>query len=150
MLSDIEPVLVQASHGKRLANFLVDIAGFYIVAFIVLVIVAIINPGAFEHIDRSFQLSFINQMAIQCAYGFYTGLVEGLFRGKSLGKLITGTRAVTEDGRPATMRVTLLRGLIRAVPFEPFSALGTPSFPFHDRWSNTLVIDEKASMLPNA
>jgi hypothetical protein len=32
------------------------------------------------------------------------------------------------------------------VPFEAFSALGTPSYPWHDKWTRTVVIDEKASI----
>ena len=73
---------------------------------------------------------------------------EALFKGKSLGKLITGTRAVNEDGSDISAKTALLRGLSRIVPFEAFSALGNPSYPWHDKWTNTYVIDEKASNRP--
>ncbi|HEX9513187.1 MAG TPA: hypothetical protein VF939_22005 [Puia sp.] len=33
------------------------------------------------------------------------------------------------------------------VPFEVFSALGSPCHPWHDRWTDTLVIDERLSQL---
>ena len=75
-------------------------------------------------------------------------LVEALFKGKSLGKLITGTRAVNEDGSNLSAKTALLRGLSRAVPFNAFSALGTPSYPWHDKWTNSYVIDEKESNRP--
>jgi hypothetical protein len=37
---------------------------------------------------------------------------------------------------------------VRLVPFEQFSALGSPSYPWHDRWTKTIVIDEKLTTLP--
>ena len=45
-------------------------------------------------------------------------------------------------------RIAFLRSLCRLVPFEPFSALKKPSYPWHDRWTRTLVIVEKLSNLP--
>jgi hypothetical protein len=45
-------------------------------------------------------------------------------------------------------RIAFLRSLSRLVPFEPFSALKKPSYPWHDRWTRTLVIVEKLSNLP--
>ncbi|HEY4334693.1 MAG TPA: RDD family protein, partial [Puia sp.] len=74
--------------------------------------------------------------------------IEYLGQGKTLGKLITGTRAVNEDGSFITFKTALLRSLSRMVPFEPFSAFGDPSYPWHDRWTRTYVIDDKQSRLP--
>ena len=84
-------------------------------------------------------------MLIQVIYGTYMFIIEALMKGKSIGKLITGTRAVRQDGYALTLRDAQLRGLCRMVPFNPFSALGNPSYPWHDRWTRTYVIDEKLS-----
>jgi uncharacterized RDD family membrane protein YckC len=70
-------------------------------------------------------------------------LIEAMFRGKSIGKLITGTKAVNEDGSDISFAKAFERGLARMVPFEAFSALGEPSYPWHDKWTKTFVIDEK-------
>ena len=70
---------------------------------------------------------------------------ETLFKGKSFGKLITGTRAVNLDGSLITVRTAMLRALSRAVPFDVFSALGTTCNPWHDKWTDTMVMDEKRS-----
>jgi uncharacterized RDD family membrane protein YckC len=79
-------------------------------------------------------------------YALYMGLVEGVFKGKSLGKLITGTKAVNMDGSKISFATAFARGCSRAVPFCVFSAFGTPCYPWQDKWTNTLVIDEKKSI----
>ncbi|RYX87593.1 hypothetical protein EON73_01090 [bacterium] len=76
-------------------------------------------------------------------YGLIMFAIETAFRGKTLGKLITGTRAINIDGTDISMPKSLLRNFIRAVPFNALSALGSPSKPWHDSWSDTLVVDEK-------
>ena len=68
-------------------------------------------------------------------YGLYMFIVEAMFKGKTLGKLITGTRAVNEDGSNLSAKTAFFTGLSRVVPFEAFSALGTPSYPSHDKWT---------------
>ncbi|WP_431211724.1 RDD family protein [Puia sp. P3] len=78
------------------------------------------------------------------------GLIEGLTRGKSLGHLLTGTRTVNGDGTRISFKTAILRGLTRAVPFEVFSALGSAAYPRHDRWTRTIVVDERVSSLPEA
>lgn len=71
-------------------------------------------------------------------YLFYYTICEKAFRGITLGKLISGTRAVRSDGKELTNKDTILRSLSRMVPFEVFSGLG--SAPWHDTWTKTTVI----------
>ncbi|HEV8508744.1 MAG TPA: RDD family protein, partial [Chitinophagaceae bacterium] len=73
-------------------------------------------------------------------YGMYMGLIEAVFKGRSIGKLITGTIAVNNDGSRINGQTALLRGLSRAVPFNALSALGSPCYPWHDRWNKTYVV----------
>jgi uncharacterized RDD family membrane protein YckC len=70
-------------------------------------------------------------------YIVYYTLCEKLFKGYTLGKLITGTKAVRLDGSALRFKDALLRSLRRMVPFEVFSGFGTP---WHDSWTNTTVI----------
>ena len=108
----------------------------------------VIFPGAGESVDTdSAGFDLFDRLASMALYGLYIGAVEALFGGKSLGKLITRTRAVNDDGTRISTGTAFLRGLSRAVPFSAFSALGTPCYPWHDRWTHTLVIDEKASVI---
>jgi uncharacterized RDD family membrane protein YckC len=141
--------IVQASTGKRLANYLIDLVFFYIIFAVVLFGIIIGNPETAETLDDdSIGTDFMLRLLTLISFGLYMFLVEMIFKGKSLGKLITGTRAVNEDGTPISPGTALLRGLSRMVPFEQFSALGNPSYPWHDKWTRTYVIDEKASKIP--
>jgi uncharacterized RDD family membrane protein YckC len=153
LFDDMQYRLVQASMGKRFLNYLIDVIVFGVLIFIALMVIATFNPQLIETLikkNETGDLSFVQQLLIQVIYGTYMFIVEALFKGKSLGKLITGTRAVKQDGSPLMLREAQLRGLCRMVPFNAFSALGSPSFPWHDRWTKTYVIDEKLSRYPVA
>jgi uncharacterized RDD family membrane protein YckC len=50
--------------------------------------------------------------------------MELAFKGRTIGKLITGTKAVNEDGTEMSPKTIVIRSLIRMIPFELFSALG--------------------------
>jgi len=151
LFDEMQFIIVRASVGKRFLNYVIDAFVFAILFFIVLVILGTMNPSALESFikkNENGDYSLVEQLLIQVIYGTYMFIVEALFRGKSLGKLITGTRAVKQDGSPLELRDAQLRGLCRMVPFNAFSALGNPSNPWHDRWTKTYVIDEKLSRYP--
>ena len=150
ILKEFEVNLVQASTGKRLANYIIDLFVFYILFILFTILIAYNSPETLEDINTESSGSglldrLLDRLLTMLIYGLYMFLIELLFKGKSLGKLITGTRAVNEDGSAITLKSAFLRGISRAVPFDQFSALGTPSYPWHDKWSDTYVIDESQS-----
>ena len=147
LLADLELNLVQAGSGKRLANYFIDLIVFYILMFCFGVFLAALDSNASEDIN-SVRGPLLDRLISLIFYGISMGLIEGLFRGKTLGKVITGTRAVNEDGSRISFLTGFLRGLSRAVPFDAFSALGQPPYPWHDRWTNTYVINERESRFP--
>lgn len=75
-----------------------------------------------------------------CIICLYT-LMEGSTKGRSLGKLVTRTQVLKEDGSIITYKDAFLRSLCRIVPFEMFSALG--GYPWHDRWTKTIVVKKR-------
>src|SRR5690606_37410582 len=91
--------------------------------------------------DGGFNL--LGRLVVLLFYGAYMGLIEAMFKGRSLGKLITGTIAVNEDGSRISALTAFLRGLSRAVPFNVFSALGSPCYPWHDKRNKTYVVEYK-------
>ena len=134
--------LAQASMAKRFVNYFIDVVAF---ASVVGFAWGVVSPETINAVEED---SLVFNIAFLLGYGIYMFAIEAVSGGKSLGKLITGTRAVNEDGTNVTVKAALLRGLCRAVPFNAFSALGNPSYPWHDRWTNTYVIDEKESNRP--
>ena len=150
MLSEFEVNLVQASTGKRFANYFIDTMVVMAITILLLAIYYIIAGLPAENGSGNSTASFLQTIIYSLIFAVIFGLIEGLFKGKSLGKLITGTRAVNADGTTISFSTAFLRGLSRIVPFEPFSALGSPSYPWHDKWTGTYVVDEKESTLPRA
>lgn len=131
----------RVSHMKRLGNYIIDLIVFYIVIIFLGAFLGFIFPDFFSDInfddpiiglwDRFFTLVF---------YALYMGISETIFKGRSIGKFATGTRVVNLDGSAITARTAFLRGLSRAVPFAAISALGSPSNPWQDKWTNTMVV----------
>ena len=138
--------LVRATSGQRLANYIIDIFVFYGLFIVLGVILALLSPSTIENMDTASSGSgLLDRLFSLILYALYMGLLEALSKGKSLGKLITGTRAVNIDGSKISFSTAFARGFSRAVPFCAFSALGNPCNPWQDKWTNTMVIDEKKS-----
>jgi uncharacterized RDD family membrane protein YckC len=140
-----EPQLVPASHGKRLVNYVVDqLTCIFLILFIMLAIRST-NLALGDAILARLTTGFAGNLTITFFYALFMSIQESLLGGKTLGKLITRTRAVEEDGSRLSAEKAFLRNLIRCVPFNPLSALGRPARPWHDRWSHTMVVDEDQS-----
>ncbi|MDF2187585.1 RDD family protein [Paraflavitalea sp. CAU 1676] len=68
---------------------------------------------------------------------YYT-IFEYANKGRTLGKMATGTLAIREDGNHLTVKDALLRSLCRLIPFEFISAFGRRAW--HDSLTRTLVV----------
>lgn len=144
----VETVYVRASTGKRFANYLIDLFAFYMVAIAIIIFMAVLSPTGIDGlVDDSAGSQLVDRLLFLVGYALFMSIVEALFKGKSLGKLITGTRAVNLDGTGISAGTAFGRGFSRAVPFCVFSAFGNPCDPWQDRWTNTMVIDQKASKI---
>jgi uncharacterized RDD family membrane protein YckC len=127
-----------ATTGQRLVNFLIDLIVFYLLNIVVFfalgVYMSFIGGDIVAMLSNKITLYSIvlfNEFVI------YT-LIEGVSHGRSLGKLITGTRAVQSDFSPITFKQAALRSLCRMIPFEPISGLSNN--PWHDSITGTTVI----------
>ncbi len=92
--------------------------------------------------ENSFTVLALGYLIAMVNYLVYYTFCEKVFNGYTLGKLITGSRAVRQDGKELTFRDAFLRSASRLVPFEAFSALGGGS-PWHDKWTKTMVIKSR-------
>ncbi len=149
-----EPVikLVPASFMKRLANFLIDIIIFSFILSTIMILAKPVYP-LYDKIMNQQPISLTEQLLMRFFYGLYLSIMEAALKGKSIGKYLTGTRAVTAAGLPIHSQTAFVRGLVRIIPFEEFSAITfnfSPPYPFHDRFSGSIVIDEAASILPKS
>lgn len=150
-LLDLESEHVRASTGKRFANYLIDLIIFYILAFLVGMLLAVLAPSVIDNLAEEEEGGFniMERLISLVFYGLYMGIVEAAFNGKTIGKFITKTRSVNLDGTQISKQTAFARGLCKAVPFCAFSALGSPSNPWQDKWTNTMVIDERQLNIPS-
>lgn len=136
-----------ASTGQRFLNMLIDnilmnyglsylsgsIVGYLLGTFFPDFAVSLFSePESSEVILFGVIVAYFNHII------YYT-FCEKLFRGYTLGKLITGTRAIRIDGKELTFKDTVLRSLVRLVPFEALS-IWFGNGLWHDRWTKTMVI----------
>lgn len=139
------PRIVLAGKGKRLTNYIID----YFVIMGVFIGILSIAPSLGIEIDlepdpnTSISLP-LNLLNITITV-FYYILAEGGNGGVTIGKMVTRTRAVRQNGDPMDMNDVLLRSICRIVPFEPLSFLGSLPLGWHDKWTKTIVIDESLS-----
>ena len=130
--------LEPATVGQRFLNYIIDVIVLYIVSFgmATMLIIFMYATGKDTGDDGAFQeLLFLMMFVLVILY--YT-FVEGTSRGRSVGKLITRTKAVKEDGSEISWKEAFIRSLCRIIPFEPFTGFG--GYPLHDRISHTRVI----------
>ena len=141
---------IQASQGQRFLNLLIDVlfmrfllskATGYLFGYIL----AAVAPDFLQKVayevsfgDRGWRFWMLSILLGYFNYLIYYSFCEKAFKGYTLGKLITGTRAIRDDGKELTFKDALLRTLSRIVPFEAFSGFGDR--PWHDSWTNTTVV----------
>lgn len=133
--------LIIATSSKRLFNLIIDYLGAYCFTYLIGYVLGLSNVISGNESDEFYSfMGFI-------IWGLYYMIFELLFSGKTLGKLITRTRVVVNDGKVLTLKHVFIRTLIRFIPFEALSFLSTKSnqgrsIGWHDTWSNTLVIED--------
>lgn len=139
-LSDLQE-LRSANMERRFANLVIDQVAAVVCGFLVFIIAAFVF-GIFLGLGVSddAESAFISVAMILMFPGamLYYIVAEAMFKGQTLGKLITGTRAVRLDGSPVTWKDALFRTLCRIVPFEVFSGFDTVTW--HDKWTGTRVV----------
>ena len=149
LLDDLQPEMIHASTGKRFLNFVIDTIGFYAMMILLGITMAVISPESFEpdaYGNDSFD-GFGWNVAGFVLFLLYYLLFEFATGGRTLGKFVTGTKAVMADGSRIDFSTSLKRNAIRLVPFELFSYFGSPCEPWHDRWTDTMVMDIKKTNL---
>ena len=132
-----------ASTGQRLGNMFLDSIFNLIIIFVIGFMAVVTAPLLGLRNSFKGMNDYLPGIIISFLYYF----PQEAFSGRTLGKMITGTKAVNEDGTKLTFGRALGRTLCRYIPFEAFSFLGGNGRPrgWHDRISRTKVISIKKS-----
>lgn len=124
-----------ASKWLRLLNLLIDYIAFWVLGLVVgMVIIYVFGMENAHWLEggSGFTIGILVPLA-------YYILVEGA-TGRTLGKLVTGTRVVNAAGGTPSFKQILGRSLARFIPFEAFSFLGDDGRGWHDSIPDTYVI----------
>ncbi len=127
-----------ASQGKRFTNRLIDFIFIMILGFVIGMILALVSPNTLHGLEQGGKLT-------EYAFGILVGMIYytlfEMITGRTLGKLITGTKVVDEQGNMPQPERILLRSLCRYIPFDAFSFLGGDGTGWHDTLSKTRVVE---------
>ncbi|MEN6496436.1 MAG: RDD family protein [Thermoguttaceae bacterium] len=121
-----------ASRSQRFVNYVIDYFFIMVLSFVLgFVLANIMDAEALDSIPG-------------LAWGLLVVLIyfvplEAAF-GRSLGKIITGTKVVAIDGSDPGIGQIIGRTFARMIPFEQFSFLGREAIGWHDRLSGTRVV----------
>lgn len=123
-----DPEQYLASAGNRLANYILDRIGAYVLVFLV------ISVSEVGYLSEGLSGAFLLLSLLA-----YWVLFE-YFLGKTPAKFLTRTKVVTRDGRRPSFLAILGRTFCRLIPFEQFSFLGSRAVGWHDSLSQTRVV----------
>ncbi|RYJ41332.1 RDD family protein [Flavobacterium beibuense] len=132
--------------GKRFANYVIDTIVFYVIIFIIAALAGLMSGilgidgplmwistiGAGEELLLNLSVLYI-----------YSTFMESLTQ-RTIGKYITGTKVVMQDGSKPKIGTILLRSLCRFIPLDAFTFFGDKSRGWHDSLSKTYVVDAKS------
>ncbi len=133
----------RASLSQRFFNNLIDTLVFFGIVMTVGVALALSAGALGASADSVFaDGGLFNLVSYAIFLLYYFGLEAAT--GRTVGKLITGTRVVRlgDCGR-APISAILLRSLIRFVPFDGLSIFfkAEELLTWHDKWSRTMVVN---------
>lgn len=121
----------------RLANNIIDSIVYYGISYLITDVLFSEETAAYDMDTTSFIALFaLGPLVLWFAY---FALMESTNQ-VTFGKLLTGTKVVTVDGRKPDTSTILLRTLCRFVPFDGLSFLGNINRGWHDQWSKTIVV----------
>jgi uncharacterized RDD family membrane protein YckC len=132
---ETESELKRVGKGVRFLNYIID----YVIQVVAIVgITELVLISGNEKIYQTFQNTPDLLFGSIVTLIYYLSMEMSL--GRTVGKMVTGTKVVNEDGNTASAGQILGRTFCRFVPFEAFSFLGEEVRGWHDSWSNTYVV----------
>jgi uncharacterized RDD family membrane protein YckC len=137
--------LPPATMGNRFVNSVIDTLVYYFLTIIMGVLLgvflAVLFPESLSELETEGTPWFYYALAILVHISYFT-FCESVF-GRTVGKLVTGTKVVDHQGKLPDTGTIFMRSLARLVPFDALSFLGSDSRGWHDAWTNTYVVKVK-------
>ena len=137
-----------ASKSKRFANYMIDRILFYslflLLGIVSYMIAELIGNESFyiflENLDSINPL--LDKLITAIIFVIFYFILESISQ-ITIGKLVTQTKVVLENGEKPAPETIILRSLCRFIPFNAISFLGNIPRGWHDTISKTFVVDLK-------
>lgn len=130
-----------ATHKERFLNLFLDYIG---QLFVFMIAFGIADQVAVSNGNKDFIANFINNEVAQYTFAAVVSLlyynVFEIFTARTLGKFVTQTVVVDENGEKPHYETIMIRSLCRLIPFEILSFMLTPARGWHDILSKTYVV----------
>ena len=120
------------SKGTRFANLIIDTIVTYLLYFVIVFLIFLTETVSEENWAVLYLLFYVQFIA-------YYILMEAAL-GKTVGKMITKTKVIHENGTQAPIANIIGRTFARFIPFEALSFFGNKGW--HDSLSGTRVVKE--------
>jgi uncharacterized RDD family membrane protein YckC len=136
LLKDLTPTI----WWKRLLTFIIDRAILYGIFFFWGAVAGATGFG----LDLLLEIAdnrLLDILVTALVYVVYCSILE-YASGKTIGKILVGTRVVREDGSKPDLPTIIKRSLSRIIPFDVFSFLSNNPRGWHDSFSDTIVVDD--------
>ncbi len=132
---------IKLRRTERFINSLID-SILFLVTFIVLIMFSFvfsINPETLEA-SHPFIINYVIPYLLMILFYF---IQEYLLRGRTIGKIVTGSIAVDNQGNIVDIKKSFYRSICRLIPFDSLSFLRESKRGFHDTVTDTYVVNKK-------
>ena len=138
----------ESSRNKRFLNNLIDSFVFYLLIFALSAMfgAGLGFSGNLEVLEDENTVTIFSYLLSYFTIFLYYSVFEYYSKGKTLGKYITKSRALREDGSVMKFSDCALRSVCRFIPFDRLSFLGS-NRGWHDRFSKTMVVEDDGFLL---
>jgi uncharacterized RDD family membrane protein YckC len=127
--------IVPAGRWRRFWTYWIDAFAFLFLATLLGVIIGLVSGE-----EGAEQLTGVSDLLLsQTLLTIYYVSLEG-GTGRTLGKLVMGTRVVNEDGHPPSLGQVVGRTFARLIPFEALAIFGDEVRTLHDSFTRTYVV----------
>ncbi len=132
---------ILATAGQRLANLFLDRFFYVMLTTVYGVLLGVVAGFLDDNQILTLTESELTSFLISLLFYFVMYFILEATKQRTLGKYISKTMVVLEDGSKPSANTIAIRTLCRFIPFEPFSFLGGNARGWHDTLSKTYVVD---------
>lgn len=138
----------ESSKNKRFLNNLIDSIVHYLLVIALSTIfgAGLGFSGNVEVLEDENTITIFSYLLSFLIYFLYFSVFEYYSKGKTVGKYITKSRALREDGSIMSFSECALRSICRFIPFDRLSFVGSDR-GWHDRFSKTMVVEDDGFLL---